>query len=381
MGTGAVWAPEREETMQTGPLMKIGRYEMREEIASGGMATVYRAIQTGVGGVRSVVAVKILHAHLAKEAEYRKMFLEEARIGALLQHKCLLNVLDYGEEEGISFIVTEYFPSLSLEDLVAKVGPVPLPEALYILSQAAEGLHALHEARDLEGKKLGLIHRDVSPQNVLVGHDGRVKVIDYGIIKRKDPTERTMPGIVKGKCRYMSPEQAVGGTLEPPSDIFALGVVMLRILSGAKPHGDGSTSEIMARARDGLDVRKSLGKASVPTEVLAFLERMLALDPEDRFSTGADVAREARRLLGTLQVVFDPAAFEAWVGELAGTRASIRPRRRRKAEPKPEADEIKDVRPGPRPALDGGVHPRWVAAGLGLLFLFAVVAHLADTWM
>ncbi len=360
--------------MATGPLVKLGRYEVKEKIAAGGMATVYKAVQTGVGGFRSQVAIKLLHPHLANEDSFRRMFHEEARIGALLEHRCLLKVLDFGDEEGIAYIVTEYFPSLSLEELVTKAGKLPLAEALFILCEAAEGLDALHQARDLEGKKrLGLVHRDVSPQNVLIGNDGRVKLIDYGIVKRDDPTEKTRAGVVKGKVRYMSPEQAAGGSIDGRSDLFSLGVVFLRCVSGEKPHGSGDTGEIMARVRDGKDLARQLAAASLPPAVAALLKKVLASDPAARPSTGRELASEARKLLNETSPGYEVHAFRSWL-EKAG--AAPKPARRRgKADPAKQPGE--GPRPAPAPSA-AGIHPRWVFLGLMALFLAALLAYLAD---
>ncbi|MBM4352272.1 MAG: serine/threonine protein kinase [Deltaproteobacteria bacterium] len=360
--------------METGPIVKLGRYEVRDKIAAGGMATVYKAVQTGVGGFRSQVALKLLHPHLANEDSYRRMFHEEARIGALLEHRCLLKVLDFGDEEGIYFIVTEYFPSLSLEELVTKTRRVPLAEALFVLCEAAEGLEALHQARDIEGKKrLGLIHRDVSPQNVLVGTDGRVKLIDYGIVKRADPTEKTRAGIVKGKVRYMSPEQAAGGMVDIRSDLFSLGVVFLRCVTGEKPHGSGDTGELLASVRTGKDIARLLAAASLPAPVSALLDRMLSQDPAGRPSTAGEVAVEARKLLNDTAPGYEVHAFRAWLDKSKATRRP--PRRKGKTEVVKEPEPSQAPRPLPAAT---GIHPRWVFMGLLALFLAALLAYLAD---
>jgi len=361
--------------MGTGPLVKLGRYEVKEKIAAGGMATVYKAVQTGVGGFRSQVAIKLLHPHLANEDSYRRMFHEEARIGALLEHHCLLKVLDFGDEEGISFIVTEYFPSLSLEELVTKAGRLPLPEALFVLCEAAEGLEALHQARDIEGKKrLGLVHRDVSPQNVLVGTDGRVKLIDYGIVKRDDPTEKTRAGIVKGKVRYMSPEQAAGGSIGPRSDLFSLGVVFLRCVTGEKPHGTGDTGEILARVRDGKDLAGQIAAAGLPEPVAELLRRVLSQDPAGRPASAHEVAVTARKLLNEASPGYEVHAFRAWLEKAGAARKP--PRRRGKTDVVKEPDAHDDT----APRAGSEIHPRWVFLALTALFLAALMAYLADLY-
>ena len=364
--------------VDTGPLMKLGRYEVKEKIAAGGMATGYRAVQTGVGGFRSVVAIKLLHNHLAPDKHFKKMFTEEARVGAVLNHRCLLNVLDYGEEEGVSYIVTEYFPSSSLEELVEKKKKVPLAEALYILAEAAEGLGALHVAKDIDGKrKMGLVHRDISPQNILIGQDGRVKVIDYGIIKKEDPTEKTRAGLVKGKLRYMSPEQACGGPVAPPSDLYSLGAAFLRCVTGQKPHGGGNTAEIMASARTGIDYLTMGKKAKLPASVKKILERLLNPDASLRYESGEELAKEARKALAEESTGYDVSTFRRWVESVPGVG---RARRKKKKAGKPGEDLIESptgiVR---RPYSGEGIHPKWVFGGLAALFLMALCAHLLSS--
>jgi serine/threonine protein kinase len=365
--------------METGPLMKLGRYEVKEKIAAGGMATVYRAVQVGVGGFRSVVAIKILHPHLAGDDHFKKMFLDEARIGALLNHRGLLNVLDYGEEEGVSYIVTEYFPSFSLEDLAAKARRIPLHEALFILAEAAEGLEALHTAKDIDGKKkLGLVHRDISPHNILIGHDGRVKIIDYGIVKREDPTERTRAGLVKGKVRYMAPEQAAGAKVQPATDLYSLGVVFLRCVTGDKPHGTGATAEIMARARNGIELPPLAKKAKLPADVVSLLEALLNTDPKARPRSAAELNTHVRQLLAEESPGYDLGKFTQFVESHVG-------KRRKAASPRiPEAnDAATAILQGTGivrvPPSNDGIHPRWVFYGLAAMFGVALMAHLVTS--
>ncbi len=366
--------------METGPLMKLGRYEVKEKIAAGGMATVYRAIQVGVGGFRSVVAIKILHPHLASEDHFKKMFLDEARIGALLTHRCLLNVLDYGEEEGVSYIVTEFFPSISLEDLAEKARKIPLHEALFILSEAAEGLEALHTARDIDGKKkLGLVHRDISPHNILIGHDGRVKIIDYGIVKREDPTERTQAGLVKGKVRYMAPEQACGNPVMPATDLYSLALVFLRCVAGTKPHGSGTTAEIMARARSGLALEAQTKRVKLPGAVRTILEKLLDPNPQQRHRSARKLAGELRKLMASEAPSYDLETFRLWVEKHikkkpGGGRATT-------AGKNNGASEILQGTGLVRvPPSTDGIHPRWVFYGLATMFGVALLAHLLTSF-
>lgn len=375
--------------MRTGPIVKIGRYEVKDKIAAGGMATVYRAVQTGIGGFKSLVALKILHPHLAQDPQFKKMFLEEARLGALLSHRCLLSVLDYGEEEGVSYLVSEYFPSMSVEELVGKAKRLPIHESLFVLAEAAEGLHALHEAKDLEGKRLGLVHRDVSPHNILVGMDGRVKLIDFGIVKKNDPTERTVPGVVKGKVRYMAPEQAAGRSVDARCDVYALALVFLRMVTGSKPHGSGATGEMMARARAGLDLEPVLKKLRLPEAAEDLLRRMLAVKPDDRPSDALTVARQAREILSVMASSYDVHSFTMYLEGVknrddrkngsdgapaeAGGAAGERGKAGRKGSDSPHPGSPSDS--GASQTI--GIHPKWLFLALLGLFAAALVAYLA----
>jgi eukaryotic-like serine/threonine-protein kinase len=330
-----------------------------------------------VGGFRSVVAIKLLHNHLATDKHFKKMFIEEAKVGAVLNHRCLLNVMDYGEEEGVSYIVTEYFPSASLEQLVEKKKKVPLAEALYVLAEGAEGLGALHLSRDIDNKRrMGLVHRDISPHNILIGHDGRVKIIDYGIIKKEDPTEKTRAGLVKGKLRYMSPEQACGGPVGPASDLYSLGAAFLRCVTGQKPHGAGNTAEIMARARTGVDYAELTRKVKLPASVKKILDKLLNPDATLRYTSGEELARAVRQALAEESPDYDVSTFRRWVESIPGVGGKPR-----KAGAKKKSDDLVESATGlvRRPYMGDGIHPKWVFAGLATLFVMALFAHLLES--
>ena len=355
--------------------MKLGDYELNELIATGGMAEVYRAVKVGPSGFRAPVAVKILLKNLARDEQFRKMFIEEARIGALLKHRCLLNILDFGEVEGVSFIVSELFASISLEDLIDKTGRIPVEAALFILAEAAEGLEALHAAKHPEtGKKLGLVHRDISPHNILIGDDGRTKIIDYGIVKKSDPTEKTRAGLVKGKLRYMAPEQALGGPVGPQADLYALGVVFLRCVSGLKPLGTGTTGEIMARAQVGVDVNEMAKKARLPKPVKLLANDMVKPGAQDRIKTASDIVRRARKILSDLAPEYDHNRFQKWV-EDTDRKKPRRGKRKKKAPVQSDPQPTGIVR---IESQGRGLHPKWIFFGLSVLFGVALLAHLLN---
>src|SRR5580700_10113505 len=212
--------------------LTVGRYALHHEIASGGMATVHIGRLLGPVGFARTVAIKRLHAHMARNPEFVAMFLDEARLAARIRHPNVVSTLDVVATEGELFVVMEYVPGDSLARLLhaaREAGePVPLPVAASIMVDVLHGLHAAHEASDERGQPLGLVHRDVSPHNVLVGTDGAAHVIDFGIAKAAGRAQVTREGQLKGKLAYMAPEQLKGGTggskVDRRADVFGAAV-------------------------------------------------------------------------------------------------------------------------------------------------------------
>ena len=194
------------------PRMHLGNYEPLLQLATGGMATVYVARQSGAAGFERLVVVKRVHPHLLANREFSDMFRDEARLAAMLHHPNVVAVTDVVESEGELFLVMEYVDSVALSTLlktsVDKRERLPPPVVVRILVDALAGLHAAHEAIDMRGNRLEIIHRDVSPQNVIVGSDGSSRLIDFGVAKARHRLTETKSGSLKGKYGYMSPEQA-----------------------------------------------------------------------------------------------------------------------------------------------------------------------------
>src|SRR3954467_5396427 len=215
----------------------IDRYELHGEIASGGMARVHLGRLVGPGGFGRTVAIKRLHPHLAKEPEFVDMLTDEARVAGRLGHPNLVPTLDIVAAEGELFLVMEYVPGLTLSVIAKRIGAqnerVPLPIALSIMTGVLHGLHAVHEAKDERGLPLEVVHRDVSPQNILVGSDGVARVLDFGVAKAAGRAHGTQDGRIKGKFGYMPPEQLHGEVLDRRADVYAAGVVLWEALVGA----------------------------------------------------------------------------------------------------------------------------------------------------
>ncbi|HEX3475415.1 MAG TPA: protein kinase [Kofleriaceae bacterium] len=218
---------------------RLGKYEILALLALGGTAEIYLARIAGAAGFEKYVVVKCLHDHLADDAEFVKMFLDEARLAAHLDHSNIVQTMELGEHEGRYYMVMEFLAGLSLAMIVRRVGErlpgarVPVPLVLNILAQASAGLHYAHE-KAMNGKALNIVHRDISPQNLVISFEGVVKLVDFGIAKAELRETRTRSGTIKGKFAYMSPEQCVANNVDRRTDVFALGVIGHELLTGRR---------------------------------------------------------------------------------------------------------------------------------------------------
>jgi len=283
----------------------LGRYEIVQRLGHGGMATVYLARATGNAGFEKLVAIKVIHSHLAAEPEFVEMFLEEARIAAKIQSPHVAGILDLGHEDGLHFMVMEFIDGETLSALIRQLRPrderLPLPVVLRILVDACEGLTAVHDLRDADGNPYGLVHRDMSPQNLMIGFDGWTKIVDFGLVKATSK-RHTHTGHLRGKLAYMSPEQARGKPLTASADLFALGVVFWELLTGKRLFAGDSDAETLDRVvRCELPPLRTL-RDDLPPDIEPILRRALARDPADRYPSAdamlADLRRSLREHLG-----------------------------------------------------------------------------------
>src|SRR4051794_4999299 len=218
---------------------RLGKYEILALLALGGTAEIYLARIAGAAGFEKYVVVKCLHDHLADDQEFVKMFLDEARLAAHLDHSNIVQTFELGEYENRYYMVMEFLAGLSLAMIVRRAGErlsggrLPVPLVLNITAQACAGLHYSHE-KTANGKPLNIVHRDISPQNLVVSFEGVVKVVDFGIAKAELRETRTRSGTIKGKFAYMSPEQCVANNVDRRTDVFALGVIAHELLTGRR---------------------------------------------------------------------------------------------------------------------------------------------------
>ncbi len=304
---------------------KFGRYALGPVLGSGGMATVRFGAATGALGFARPVAIKRIHATRASDAELLQAIRDEARIASRVRHPNVVSVIDVIEENGDVGIVLEYVHGEALSSLLrsarASNKEVPVGVAVAVVVDVLHGLHAAHTAHDEAGRPLEIVHRDVSPQNVIVGADGVARVLDFGISKAENRASVTRDGRVKGKLRYMAPEQ-LGGAVTPAADVYAAGIVLWELLAGRSPFEDvNNEGELLARVLAGISIAPST-YATVPGALDAITARALAGPPLARWATAAQMA-EALEQAGP---VASRTTVSAWVAELAGEVLEARSR-------------------------------------------------------
>jgi eukaryotic-like serine/threonine-protein kinase len=271
------------------PRVRLGPYELLLDLASGGMASVILAIHRGAAGFERLVVVKRVHRRHLDNQEFRHMFRDEARLASSIRHANVAGVIDVIESEGELCLVMEYFESLSLASLVRAASDRNLrlspAVASRILSDTLAGLHAAHEAADIRRHRLGIVHRDVSPQNIIVDTGGVSRVIDFGIAKAETRITHTKSGFVKGKLGYMSPEQVEALPVDRRSDLFSTAVVLFETLSGRPLFSTDDEFETMRKvlAGDLPDLREAISGLSSDLETV--LRKALSRAPADRFQT------------------------------------------------------------------------------------------------
>jgi serine/threonine-protein kinase len=262
------------------------------------MGRVEAAIERGEAGFERVVALKRLLPKGPRDARHVQMFLREARIATLIRHPNVVHAFAFGEVEGELFLAMQYVAGEPLSRVLAagkaKGSGLSLASVAWVLAEACEGLHAAHELCDADGKLLRVVHRDVSPHNVMVSYDGNVKVVDFGIARFDSAGPATRTGEVKGKLAYMSPEQALGEALDRRSDIFSMGAVLFECLTGQPMWGGGTDVQLMRKIALEPPPRVDAFLRGAPAALVDLQARMVARDPAARPATAADVALQLR---------------------------------------------------------------------------------------
>ena len=268
------------------PGIPFGSYVLIKRLARGGMAEVFLGRQKGLQGFDRLVAVKRVLPHLADSQEFIRMFFDEARLAAKLSHPHIVHIYEFGKVGEDYFIAMEYVHGVHAGQLIAHAAEIQIPPVLVarLGADACGGLHYAHQLRDEAGKPYDLVHRDMSPPNLLISYDGTVKVVDFGIAKAAISVEQTRPGVVKGKYAYMSPEQTIGKRLTHKSDVFSLAMVMWELLAGQLAVTRDDKVAAMKMIRDGQVPRLEEFRPDAPPALSLALTMAMQVDPEQRFS-------------------------------------------------------------------------------------------------
>ncbi|MCW5834949.1 MAG: serine/threonine protein kinase, partial [Labilithrix sp.] len=299
----------------------LGRYDLLARLRAGGMATLYLGKRVGVAGFTRPVAIKVIHPHLAASPRFVQMFVDEATLSAKIDDPHVVHVEELGEANGTYFLVMEYVDGASLAELLRELGrrkrALSVELAVWVAAQVAAGLHAAHEATTETGEPLGIVHRDVSPHNVLLAFKGHVKLIDFGVAKARGRPGDTQTGSLRGKLAYMPPEQAFGRSVDRRADVYALGVVLWEMLTMRRLFDADNEFALLERVRHPDICPPGQVAAGIPPALEQVVMAALAPDPERRPATAEELRA---RLMAAV-----PEASSKTAHDLSGVIAAIMP--------------------------------------------------------
>ncbi|MBK8482115.1 MAG: serine/threonine protein kinase [Proteobacteria bacterium] len=299
---------------------QLGRYHVLDRIAYGGMAEIFRGKTFDREGREHLVAIKRLFRSLGEDDAFLQMLIDEARIASVLNHPNIAQIYEFARCEDEYFLAMEYVDGKDLRALIdvarSRGLSVPVEHLALIVSEALDGLHYAHEQVDADGQSLDIVHRDVSPSNVLVSYAGAVKLCDFGIAKATLSHVQTRAGVIKGKIRYMSPEQTRGLPLDRRSDVFSMGAVFYELLTQRPAFEAESDMGLIVRVREARFEKPTRHNPDLPRPVLRILQRALARSPEARFATAAQFADELRAYLARAHPRYTRERLAALMSEL-----------------------------------------------------------------
>ncbi|MFL5347316.1 MAG: protein kinase domain-containing protein [Hyalangium sp.] len=305
-------------------LENYGKYQLLKRLAQGGMAQIYLARHQGAPASDELVVIKRILPHLAENVEFIRMFLDEARIAARLAHPNIVTIHDLGAQDDSFFLAMEYIHGEDLRRMCKRAAAegheLPVPLACRIIIDACAGLDYAHKKTDPSGKPLGIVHRDISPQNILVSFDGVVKVVDFGIAKAADQATVTRSGVLKGKYSYMSPEQAAGKRVDCRSDVFALGVVLYEILTNTRLFKRTSDMATLSAVAECQVTPPSQVNPRVPADLDPIVMKALAKEQEARYAEASQLQVALEQWLSAHQLTASPAELSAFLHQVYAER-------------------------------------------------------------
>jgi serine/threonine protein kinase len=286
----------------------FGKYLLLDRINIGGMAEVWRGKHFGAGGFERLVAIKRILPNIAEDDEFISMFIDEAKISVQLTHANIAQIYELGQIANSYFIAMEYIPGKDMRAIFdrcrKKAEPAPIPLVAYCVSKMCEGLDYAHRKKDGMGRDLNIVHRDISPQNVLISYEGEVKVIDFGIAKAAGKATKTQAGILKGKFGYMSPEQIRGLNLDRRSDVFAIGVCLYEMLTGERLFVGDSDFSVLEKVRKAEVAPPSTYNRRIPEQLEKIVLKALARDVDERYQYASELGDDLQRFLITSETIF-----------------------------------------------------------------------------
>ncbi|MBZ0237515.1 MAG: serine/threonine protein kinase, partial [Deltaproteobacteria bacterium] len=306
---------------------QFGPYQLVKQIAVGGMAEIHLAKTRGIAGFEKFCALKMIHPNFAQDEQFIEMLIDEAKIAVQLQHVNIAQTFDLGRVGDTYYITMEFVDGADLYKILRRGSEhdvdFPVDVAAYVAKEMSTGLDYAHRKRDGAGQNLGIVHRDVSPQNVLVSNAGEVKLVDFGIAKATMKARQTAVGVIKGKYYYMSPEQAWGERLDHRSDIFSAGIVLYEMLTGQMLYLEEDLNKLLDMVRRANIAPVRTLRKDVPPQLERIVMHALAKKPEDRYQSAGDLASDLERFLHTYSPVFTATKLAAHLRRALGETGGV----------------------------------------------------------
>jgi serine/threonine protein kinase len=325
---------------------RFGKYLLLSRIAQGGMAELYRAKLIGDEGFEKLIAIKTILPHLSEEKDLVKSFIDEAKLAAFLQHPNIVQIYDFGSVNSTYYIAMEYLYGKDLklitERYKEKELPLSIENALYIAAQVCAGLDYAHKLKDFRGRPLNIIHRDIGPHNIFVSYDGQVKIIDFGIAKAAIQNTKTQDGSIKGKMAYMSPEQALGESIDRRSDIFAMGILLYEIVTHKRMF-EGDAFRVFAKVREADYTPAEIVNEALPGDLCRIIDKALAKDREQRYQSAEDLLTDLEKCIRGFSISPSYRNLSQYMKDLFGKEAEAELETIRKIS---DADSIKSLEKG-----------------------------------